>query len=220
MNAAQKLAAALKDRKNISPGTGRNDPLARAPPNDPLAPAPRPIGYGSSTGPTIARLKQELRSANARAAKAETKLAALQAKIVARPWGRIKEMTREIQRLRADAKEAAVKLRAAARVRLKPMRRLDAAWKRIEALEAENEQLRDHKRRHGDWQATRLSLQALLLQHPKAGVISIRAAAAAVGVDPRLVDKWLRGDRRPKPEMQELIAAWVRTNAESLKEHP
>ncbi len=146
MNAAQKLAAALKDRKNISPGTGRNDPLARAPPNDPLAPAPRPIGYGSSTGPTIDRLKQELRSANARAAKAETKLAALQAKIVAMPWGRIKEMTREIQRLRAAAADSAVKLRAAARARLRPMRRLTAAWRRIEALETENEQLRKQLR--------------------------------------------------------------------------
>jgi hypothetical protein len=216
MNAAQKLAAALKDRKNISPGTGRNDPLARAPPNDPLAPAQRPIGYGSSTGPTIARLKQELRSANARAVKAETKLAALQAKIVARPWGRIKEMTREIQRLHVAAKESAAKLRAAARARLNPMRRLAGAWKRIEALEAENEQLRDHKRRHGDWQATRVSLQALLLQHPKSGVISIRAAAAAVGVDAKAVDNWLRGICRPRPETQALVAAWVRAK-ESVK---
>jgi hypothetical protein len=210
MNAVQKLAAAMKDRKNLDAGTARNDAPTPAP----------PIGYGSATGPTIARLKQELRSANARAVKAETKLAALQAKIVARPWGRIKEMTREIQRLHVAAKESAAKLRAAARAQLNQMCRLAAAWKRIEVLEAQIEQLRPEAKRHGGWQATRLSLQALLLQHPKSGVISIRAAAAAFGVTPTLVDKWLRGECRPRLETQARIAAWVRTNAESLKEQP
>jgi hypothetical protein len=93
-------------------------------------------------------------------------------------------------------------------------RRLQSAWKRIEALEAENEQLREGKQRHGEWQAIRLGLQTLLLQHPQPGVVSLSAAGAAVGVHPTLVLKWLRGECRPKPAVQKRVAEWIKAKGE------
>jgi hypothetical protein len=36
--------------------------------------------------------------------------------------------------------------------------------------------------------------------------------AAAVGVNQALVFKWLRGDCRPKPEMQQRVAAWIQSH--------
>lgn len=139
MNAKELFAATLKDRKGLGPRTtGRNDPPAPAPPDRPgPARGPRPRSFGRHD---FQRLELELRTAKKRAAKAEAALAALKAKA-----GTLWEKNREIARLRA-----------AARVRLKPLRdnsagrmrdtrawaKLHAALNRIDALEAENEKLR------------------------------------------------------------------------------
>ncbi len=69
----------------------------------------------------------------------------------------------------------------------------------------------------GDWGVVRLALTSLLDNHAERGIISIRALASAVGVDPKAVCKWLDGTNRPDEEMQELVATWVRNHRDRLK---
>jgi len=70
------------------------------------------------------------------------------------------------------------------------------------------------RRRHadtGDWQAVRLGLRSLLEHHPLRGVRSLQAIADALGVpERRTVHRWLTGERRPSPEHQDLLRAWLR----------
>jgi hypothetical protein len=197
MTALEKLAAALRDR-----GVGRKDAshCSRSEPSLTTS----PIGYGSSTGPTIARLKEGLRSAHAEIARLRLELAVVKARAVTAESATLA--------LQADLKETHGKraalivelqdLRAAAEEWVTPARRLLGAWKRIEVLEAQVERLRPEAKLRRDWQAIRLRLRALLLRHPKRGLISIRAAAAAVGVNAKAVDNWLRGICSPRPETQ------------------
>ena len=51
------------------------------------------------------------------------------------------------------------------------------------------------------------------------GRISTIALAAAMGVSEKLAFKWLRGQCRPRPEMQEKIFAWLRT-VDTKTPHP
>jgi transcriptional regulator with XRE-family HTH domain len=86
--------------------------------------------------------------------------------------------------------------------------RLKAAHNRIAALEAELGRQRDGNR--PDWLALCLEVQRLLLTRPQPGRISTIALATAMGVSEKLAYKWLRGQCRPKPEMQDRILRWYR----------
>jgi hypothetical protein len=136
MTSAEKLAAALKDRKNLVPEAERYD---RPEPGKPV------IGYGSAAGPTIVRLKAELRSAYALAKALEkeaekfrvdltvalTRSAFVESTLLMKLRAKIEALEAENERLRADGPREA------------PMPKLVFAWKRLEELEAENEQLRN-----------------------------------------------------------------------------
>ena len=134
MNKVQQFAANLKARKGTAAGTARNDTPAPAPPS--------PRNGDPAGGSRLDRLKVELRSAIARAEKAEAELAAVER--VKKVNGEIWRLNQEIARLRAAALRRQQKpRRLASTPDARPMRQLTAAWKRIEALEAENMKLRD-----------------------------------------------------------------------------
>lgn len=61
----------------------------------------------------------------------------------------------------------------------------------------------------GDWSGLRLRLRRLIDDHWQQGVVSIRAAAEAVGVSDRSIRRYLSGEDRPAPETQEAIAGWI-----------
>lgn len=72
----------------------------------------------------------------------------------------------------------------------------------------------------GQWSRTRLALQSLLDEHWQQGVRSERAVAAALGVSPRSLGRWLAGSHRPHPDYQELLAAWVAEQRTLVKRRP
>lgn len=62
----------------------------------------------------------------------------------------------------------------------------------------------------GDWSEIRLGLTALFRDHHEIGLISAGVLARDLGVaGPRTVARWLDGSRRPDPETQGMIAAWL-----------
>jgi transcriptional regulator with XRE-family HTH domain len=61
----------------------------------------------------------------------------------------------------------------------------------------------------GSWSRTRLVLTKFLGDKYKAGSVSIRALADALGVSDRSVRRWLAGEDRPEPDMQDAIVAWL-----------
>jgi transcriptional regulator with XRE-family HTH domain len=70
----------------------------------------------------------------------------------------------------------------------------------------------------GDWGIVRLALTALLDNHAQAGVVSIRALAAVLGVDPKTAWKWLKGLNRPDPETQERIASSIKERRAAIRQ--
>lgn len=62
----------------------------------------------------------------------------------------------------------------------------------------------------GDWEIVRLGLSSLLDHYELRGVISLRALAKAIGVDPRQATRYLRGEDRPTEETQETAATWLK----------
>ena len=76
------------------------------------------------------------------------------------------------------------------------------------------------KRRHadgGDWQRIRIRLAALLNDGYRHGVVSARAAAIACGVSDRTMRRWISGEDRPAPEMQEVVRQWVSDRRSELR---
>lgn len=69
----------------------------------------------------------------------------------------------------------------------------------------------------GDWQAVRLGIQTLLNEHGQPGTLSFRVIAAAIGVDPKAVHRWLRGQRKPSPEHQQMLRTFLREVRQRLK---
>ena len=61
----------------------------------------------------------------------------------------------------------------------------------------------------GNWSRIRMSLQALIDNHYERGWTSARKLADDLGVSDRSVRRWLSGEDRPEPEVQELIETWV-----------
>jgi uncharacterized small protein (DUF1192 family) len=127
VNKIQQFAADLKARKGVGKRTPRNDAATHTPPA-------APSGLRGSS--TIERLKAELRSAKERACKAEAALAAVE-----RFNGKIADLNNEIARLRVALQVKPIQPAREASGNM--MRRLVAAWKRIEALQSENEHLRN-----------------------------------------------------------------------------
>jgi hypothetical protein len=76
------------------------------------------------------------------------------------------------------------------------------------------------KRRHadtGDWSAIRLDLTSLINDHYLVGMRSNRALAEAVGASERAVRRWLSGEDRPSPEMQDRCRAWATDQKRRLR---
>jgi hypothetical protein len=61
-----------------------------------------------------------------------------------------------------------------------------------------------------EWRQIRTTLARLLYYHAKPKVISLRAAAAHVGVDPRTMSRWLDGTDFPSPDSTQLIKGFLR----------
>ena len=116
---------------------------------------PEPIDFPRTCiVPKIARMQAEIRAANERADKAERALAAHLAKMRSMGWETVRQMNQDIARLRkagdernTQGRRKNVKLAREAKQRWNvTLNQLSVAWLRIEALEAEAEQLRNqHK---------------------------------------------------------------------------
>jgi hypothetical protein len=68
------------------------------------------------------------------------------------------------------------------------------------------------KRRHadcGDWSRIRISLCALINDRWQMGVISARVLARDLDVSEKTVRRWMAGEDRPIPEMQEAVRQWI-----------
>lgn len=60
------------------------------------------------------------------------------------------------------------------------------------------------------WGKVRLRLERFLAAYHERGTVSQRALAADLGVSDRSVGRWLRGEDRPRPEMQLAVEAWLK----------
>lgn len=69
----------------------------------------------------------------------------------------------------------------------------------------------------GQWSRTRISLSALVNEHYSHGVRSMRALSLAIGVSDRSVRRWLSGEDRPSPELQELCQRWAAEQRAAIK---
>lgn len=68
----------------------------------------------------------------------------------------------------------------------------------------------------GEWGKTRVALTALLDHHFEPGVISAAALAEVLNVYTKTVTRWLKGDSRPPPETQEMVATWIAQQRERI----
>jgi hypothetical protein len=134
MNKVQAFAKALKDRKAGKSGSKI----------EPDLPEPTPYCEPVASVSKMQLLKAELRVMRERAEQAEAALAAVEK--VKRDNAKIWRLNQEIARLRAAAsrpRQRRIEEDAAARSERKvTFRRLVAALKRIEALEADNEKIK------------------------------------------------------------------------------
>lgn len=194
MIAIHKLAAALKERKGIEPGavgTGRNDPPAPAPPPSPLRRARGPKGRRSAR---YSASQHTLVLLESQLFTAKQRAEKAESDLGVRMPRRIKELEAKLSRAyqRADKAEAALRNRAGA---VEAARRFDE-----------------------EWQNVRRELTRLLNEHPTPGVISIRAAAKAIGVNSASVHNWFYGVYRPDKKNFDLIAAWVQGHRDRMNE--
>jgi len=64
------------------------------------------------------------------------------------------------------------------------------------------------RRRHPDPGGLLVRLRRVF-RHREAGRVSLRVAAGYIGVAPRTVARWLKGEDYPSPAYQAALAAWV-----------
>jgi hypothetical protein len=69
----------------------------------------------------------------------------------------------------------------------------------------------------GDWARVRIELQALLDDAWQFGVVSGSQLAATLGYSERSVRRWLKGEDRPPPAVQEMIRAWIAEKRPAVK---
>ena len=70
----------------------------------------------------------------------------------------------------------------------------------------------------GNWERTRRAVAAIILDHHKRGTRSMRGLAAYVGASDASVRRWVSGEDRPGPDVQALLAEWVRLQRKAIRQ--